>query len=219
MKYRQRVFGRAALPAVLGLVLFSGAIAAETIRNHFDTDSMMRAPGFFELVVLGPNPAPARWLVLADQNPVSAPNRLAQVELKRPLDSIAAAVRRTYAFEDGSVTTFLRQGASHAGLLLRMVDEKNFLVLMVDTATGEAVLSSWRDGKASELGRGRATFARNWEKFGVAAQGAKLTVTFDDQKLFEAADPKPESGRTGLVAAGPGEASFDEFVLEFELPR
>ena len=26
---------------------------AEKIRNHFDADSMMRAPGFFDLVVLG----------------------------------------------------------------------------------------------------------------------------------------------------------------------
>jgi hypothetical protein len=215
MKYRHRVIGRAALPAVLGLALFSRAIAAETIRNHFDTDSMMRAPGFFEFVVLGPDPAPARWLVLADPNPVSAPNRLAQVELKRPADSLAAAVRRTYAFEDGSVTTFVRQSSSREGLLLRMADEKNFLVLLVDTASGEAVLTSWRDGKPSELGRGRATFARNWEKFGVVAQGTKLTVTFNDQKIFEATDPHPASGRTCLVAAGPGEASFDEFVLEF----
>jgi hypothetical protein len=216
MKYRHGVFRRAALTAVLGLALFSGAIVAETIRNHFDTDSMMRPPGFFELVVLGPNPAPARWLVLADPNPVSAPNRLAQVEAKRPSDSIAAAVRRTYAFEDGSVTTFLRKGGSLAGLLLRMADEKNFLVLLVNTATGELALSSWRDGKPSELGRGRATFSRNWEKFGVVARGAMLTVTFNDQKLFETTDPHPVNGRTGLVAAGPGEASFDEFVLEFQ---
>ena len=215
MNLAHRALLRSALPAGLVFFLAAGHGAAETIRNHFDTDSMMRAPGFFDLVVLGPNPAPARWLVLADPNPVSAPNRLAQVELKRPVDSIAAAVRRTYAFEDGQVTAFLRQGGSREGLLLRMADEKNYLVLMVDTATGEAVLSSWRDGKPSELGRGRATFARNWEKFGVAAHGAALTVTFNDQKLFEAADPHPVTGRTGLVAAGPGEASFDEFVLEF----
>ncbi len=216
MNFAHRVLLRSGLASALVFFLVAAAGAAETIRNHFDTDSMMRPPGFFELVVLGENPAPARWLVLADPNPVSAPNRLAQVEAKRPADSIAAAVRRTYAFEDGSVTTFLHQGGSLAGLLLRMADEKNYVVLLVDTATGEAVLSSWRDGKASELGRGRAAFARNWEKFGVVARGSSLTVTFDDQKLFEATDPHPASGRTGLVAAGPGEASFDEFVLEFQ---
>src|SRR5262249_30466852 len=185
MNYRLRLLLTAAVAAVLGVLLSSGASRAETIRNHFDTDAMMRAPGFFELVVLGPNPSPARWLVLADQNPVSAPNRLAQVEPKRAADSIAAAVRRTYAFEDGRVTTYVRQGGSRAGLLLRMADEKNFVVLLVDTATGEAVLTSWRDGKPTPLGRAQAHFARNWEQFGVVAKGGALTVTFNDQKLFE----------------------------------
>ena len=216
MKYRAKLLRSAALLAVLGVLVSSGVSRAEIIRNHFDTDAMMRAPGFFELMVLGPNPSPARWLVLADPNPVSAPNRLAQVEAKRDGESIAAAVRRTYAFEDGSVTTYLRQNGSRAGLLLRMADEKNFVVLLVDTTTGDAVLSSWRDGKGTPLGRGQAHFARNWEKFGVVAKGGSLTVTLDDQKLFEATDPHPVSGRTGLVAAGPGEASFDEFVLEFQ---
>jgi hypothetical protein len=39
-------------------------------------------------------------------------------------------------------------------------------------------------------------------------------VLFNDEKLFEAKDPKPATGKTGLAAAGPGEASFDEFVIE-----
>jgi len=215
MKYRYRFLLPAALAAA-PFLLSPDASAAETVRNQFDADAMVRAPGFFDLVVLGPNPAPARWLVLADPNAVSAPNRLAQVEKKRPADSIAAAVRRTYAFEDGSVTVFLRQGGSRAGLLARLTDPSNFLVLLVDTTGGEAVLSSWRDGKPTELGRGRATFAKSWAKFGIVARGPSLTVTLDDAKLFEATDPRPASGRTGMVAAGPGEASFDDFVLEFE---
>lgn len=219
MNYWHRVLRGAALPAVFGLLVSSVPAGAETIRNHFDTDSMMRAPGFFDLVVLGPVAAPARWIVLTDVNPPSAPNKLAQVESKRPVDSIAAAVRRTYSFEDGRMTTFVRRGGSRAGLLLRMTDEKNFVVLLVDTMSGEAVLSAYHDGKPEELGRGRAKFDRDWEKLGVVATGPALTVLFNDQKLFEATDPKPAGGRTGLVAAGPGEASFDEFVLQFESPR
>lgn len=219
MNYWHRVLLRAGASVVLGIGLASAPAVAETIRNHFDTDSIMRAPGYFDLEVLGPAAAPARWIVLVDVNPPSTPNKLAQVESKRPADSIAAAVRRTYAFEDGRVTTFVKRGGSRAGLLLRMVDEKNFVVLLVDTMTGEAVLTACRDGKAEELGRGRAKFDRDWEKFGVVARGAALTVLLNDQKLFEASDAKPVSGRTGLAAAGPGEASFDEFVLEFEPPR
>jgi hypothetical protein len=199
----------AALPAA--------PMAAETVRNHFDSDAAGRAPGYFDLVVLGA-PGPARWIVLTDPNPPSAPNRLSQVETKRPDGSFAGAVRRTYAFQDGSVSTYIKKGGSRAGLLLRMAGEKDFLVLLVDSASGDAVLTSHRDGTATELGRGRAALAHEWEKFAVVASGPSLTVFFNEAKLFEAKDPKPVTGRTGLVAAGPGEASFDEFILEFAEP-
>ena len=190
---------------------------AEKIRNHFDADSMMRAPGFFDLVVLGA-PAPARWLILTDPNPPSAPNRLVQVESKRPQDSIAAAIRRNHSFRDGTVSTFVKLGAGQEGLVLRMQDEKNFLVLLVG-ASGDAALWSYVDGSKTPIGRGKAAVARPWEKFSVTASGPHLSVLFNDQTLFDATDPRPAAGRTGLAAAGPGEASFDEFVLEYEPDR
>jgi hypothetical protein len=196
-----------------GLLLAASVPAAEGVRNHFDTDSAGRGPGFFDFFVLGA-PGPARWVVLADLNPPSAPNRLSQVTADRPTDSIAAAIRRSYVFQDGTVSTYIKRGAGLEGLILRMASEKDFLVLLVDSGSGDAVLSSWRDGKATELGRGRARMDRGWEKFSVVASGPALSVLFNDQKLFEAKDPKPATGKTGLAAAGPGEAGFDEFVLE-----
>jgi hypothetical protein len=99
-------------------------------------------------------------------------------------------------------------------MILRMAGEKDFLVLLVDPS-GDAVLTSYRGGRATELGRGRAKLEKEWEKFGVVAAGPSLTVTFDDQKLFDAKDPAPATGKAGLATAGPGETSFDEFVLEF----
>jgi len=41
-----------------------------------------------------------------------------------------------------------------------------------------------------------------------------VTVSFNGQKLFDATDPGPVSGRIGVATAGPGEASFDEFLIE-----
>lgn len=210
------------LPRAMRLCLLLAAAAAtaaaplsaETVRNHFDTDTAMRVPGFFDLVVLG-SPGPARWLILTDLNPPSAPNRLSQVNQKRPDDSLAAAVRRNYVFQDGSVSTYVKRGGSRAGLLLRMAGEKDFLMLLLDPTSGDAVLTSYRDGKGTELGRGHAALGREWEKLSVVANGSALTVSFNDQKIFEAKDPKPVTGKTGLVAAGPGDASFDEFILEF----
>jgi hypothetical protein len=212
MKYRRMI---------LLLVLSAGVAAApvpgETIRNDFDSDALMRPPGFFDFVVLGS--APAKWLVLTDPNPPSVPYRLVQVETKRPDDGIAIAVRRNYAFQDGSVTTFVKRGGSRAGLVLRMAGEKDFVAFLLDTRTGEARLLSIRGGQTTELGRAKAVFDRDWEKLGVVASGPSLKVFFDDRPLFEATDPKPVAGKTGLAAAGPGEASFDVFVLEFVGPR
>jgi hypothetical protein len=199
------------LLATLG---FSAAtLGAETVRNHFDADTMGRMPGFFDFAVLGA-PGAARWLILSDLNPPSAPHILQQVDEKRPADSIAAAVRRTYVFRDGTVSTFVRRGPGRAGMILRMADDRDFLVLLVDTATGSTVLTSWRDGKATELGRGQVSLDRSWENFMVTASGPSLSVLFDGKKLFDARDPKPVAGRTGLATAGPGAAAFDEFILE-----
>jgi hypothetical protein len=195
---------RAAGFFLLALGFSAATLGAETVRNHFDADSMGRAPGFFDFEVLGA-PATARWLVLSDVNPPSAPHILQQVNQNRPAGSIAAAVRRTYVFRDGTVSTYVRRGPGHAGMILRLVDARNFLVLLVDTATGSAVLTSYRGGKSTELGRGQFT---------VTAAGPSLSVLFDGKKLFEATDPNPATGRTGLATAGPGAAAFDEFILE-----
>lgn len=197
----------------LGLVARAFAFPPESLRNHFDTDGIMRAPGFFDFAVLGA-PGAARWLILSDRNPPSAPNCLSQTEAARPADSIAVALRRNQVFQDGTVSTFVKRGTNREGLLLRMADDKTFLVLLADTGSGETVLWSYRDGKPSELGRGSAAFERGWEELGLTASGPKLTVLFNGQKLFEALDPRPVAGRTGLATAGPGEARFDEFLIQ-----
>jgi hypothetical protein len=179
----------------------------------------MRPPGFFDAVVLLA-PGAARWLILTDPNPPSTANCLVQTGASRPADSIAAAIRRNYSFQDGAVSTFVKRGPGRGGLLLRMADEKNFVVLLADMASGNVVLWSYRDGKPTELGHGRAVLAREWEKLGVTAAGPALSVLFDDQKLFDATDPKPLAGRSGLATAGPGETRFDEFILEpVEAPK
>src|SRR5262245_54368866 len=150
MKSHRRIPWTCALVAALAAALRSAAAADDTVRNHFDSDSIMRAPGFFDLVVLGADGG-TRWLVLTDPNPPSAPNRLVQTEPKRPDDSIAAALRRTYTFQDGTTTCMIKRGGTgRAGILVRVADEKNYVMLSVDTATADLVLTSTVNGKATE---------------------------------------------------------------------
>ena len=125
---------------------------------------------------------------------------------------VAAALRRNIAFQDGSASTFVKTGPGRAGLVLRLVDAKNYLLLLADTQSGELVLTGTVDGKVSELGRGPGMFDRGWEKIGAQLEGASVTVSVNDKKIFDAKDPKPASGRAGVATAGPGEASFDELL-------
>ena len=221
MQTNERNFGfrsgrpRAGLAALLVAALFAwaGPLSAEKVRNHFDSDSIMRPPGFFDFAVLG-EAGPAKWLILSDMNPPSAPACAVQVESKRPDGSVAAAVRRTYVFRDGTSSVFFKRGGSRSGLVLRYVDDKNYLLLLVDGASGEAVLTSVRDGKSTVLGRGKGTFTDPWQKLGVEASGPSVKASLGDSPLLEGTDPHPVAGRAGMAAAGPGEARFDELVFE-----
>jgi hypothetical protein len=221
MKSTNRFFPRPgfvrprAAALLAALVLAAAPALAEKVRNHFDSDSIMRPPGFFDFVVLGA-PGPAKWLVLSDKNPPSAPAVAAQVESGRPATSIAAAVRRTFAFRDGTASTFVKSGGSRSGLVVRYVDEKNYVALLVDGNTGDAELTSVRDGKSESLARGKATFAQPWTRLDLVASGPSLKAAFDGAPLLEGTDPHPAAGRVGVAAAGPGEARFDELLLDSE---
>ena len=194
-------------------VLLAGSARAERIRHHFDSDSAGRPPGFFDAVVWG-SPGEADWKVLGDTNPPSTPNKLLQTLDNRPPGSIAVALRRSYVFQDGTVSVALRRGAGLAGIVLRAAGEKDSLVLFLDVASGDARLSSYRGGKATELARGKAEIDQEWGRLSVSASGPQVSARWNDKPLLTATDPHPASGRVGLATTGPGTASFDEFVFE-----
>ncbi len=204
---------RIAASLALGALLFVSAARAEKIRNHFDSDAPMREPGFFDLVVWGA-PGEAEWKVLADFNPPSAPNKLLQSRETRPAGSIAVALRRNYAFEDGTLSVGLRKGSGLGGLVLRAAGTKDFLLLLVDVGSGDARLWSYRGGKGAELARGKAEISQEWGTLSVTASGPTVAARWNDKPLLKAGDPHPIAGRTGLATLGPGAVSFDEFVFE-----
>jgi hypothetical protein len=207
------MFGRRVVSAVaLGVLLLASQSRAEKIRNHFDSDAAGRPPGFFDLVVWGA-PGKAEWLVLGDVNPPSTPNKVIQTIKDRPAGSIAVALRRTYGFQDGEVSVGLRRGNGQAGIVFRAAGEKDFLLLIMN-ANGEARLSSYRDGKPTELAHGQADIDRDWGTLSVTASGASLTARWNGKPLLTATDPHPGAGRVGLATTGPGQMSFDELVFE-----
>ena len=183
------------------------------IRNHFDSDANLRAPGYFDFAVLGA-PGPADWVVLADFNTPSAPNQVTQTKQDRPADSIAVAIRRSASFVDGRLSIAMKRASGRGGILFRMVSEKDFLVLLVANGSGDARLLSYRGGKPTELARGQAELNAEWGVLEISAAGSEVRATWAGKPLLTARDPAPAAGRAGMATAGPGPASFDEFILE-----
>ena len=199
--------------AALALLAASGANAQTALRSHFESDSIGRQPAFFDFVVLGA-PGAAGWRVTGGHNPPSAPNFAAQIVAERPKDSIAAAIRRNSSYRDGSWSIALMRQGGQGGIVFRMADEKNFLVLLVDVAGGEATLAAYSNGTRRELARGKAAITNEWGVLKITGDGPQIAATWDGKPLLQGTDPNPGVGRSGMATAGPGIVSFDEFVLE-----
>ncbi len=204
---------RRGLPGALLLFLAASFVSAQKLRNHFDADAPLGEPAFFDFLVLGA-PGEAQWKVVAGHNPPSAPNHVSQIITERPPDSIAVAVRRNSAFRDGVWSLALKRAEGRGGIVFRMTSEKNFDVLLVDLASGDARLAFYRNGHATEMARGTAKLANEWGTLAIRAAGPKISAEWDGKPLLEASDPNPAAGRSGMATAGPGVASFDEFVLD-----
>lgn len=198
---------------VLPLLLSAAGLPAEKLRNHFDSDAPLREPAFFDFAVLQA-PGEAQWKVVTEFNPPSAPNAVAQVLSTRPANSIAVALRRNSIFRDGTWSVAMKRAQGHGGIVFRMSGEKDFLLVLIDLASGEVRLSSSQKGSLIELAKGQAHLANEWGFAKIAAVGPKISVQWDGKTILEASDPNPVAGRSGIATSGPGMASFDEFVLD-----
>lgn len=212
-----RRIGRAAPLAAVAWLALAVPGRGEKLRNHFDSDAPMRIPGYFDFAILG-QPGRAEWIVIADFNPPSAPNQVTQTVTALPADSFAVALRRNALFRDGAVSVAIK-APSRAGLVLRHSGGKDFLLLLVDGATGEGRLTSYRDGKPSDLARATAAGGPEWGMLSVELAGSSVIARWNGKELLRGTDPAPAAGRAGMAASG--RASFDELVLEpaGETPR
>ncbi len=198
---------------LLALLSLAAAAHAQVNRNHFDSDGPMRAPGFFDFISLGA-PGEGDWRVITEFNPPSAPNAVSQVLAERPSGSIAVAVRRNVSMKDGSLSLGIKTIPGRGGIVFRMVDEKNYLAVLVDPVSGDARLIRSVAGRSSELARAAVKSDRQWAALAIQLEGPKIAVTWEGKPVFEAVDPVPAAGRAGIATAGPGIMTFDEFVID-----
>jgi hypothetical protein len=116
--------------------------------------------------------------------------------------------------KDGTVSVGIKRVAGQAGVVVRMTDEKNFVALLMDPVSGEARLMDYRQGRATELGRGKGDGQRDWGMLVVTLAGPKISATWEGKPLLEGTDPAPAAGKSAIATAGPGIMTFDEFVID-----
>ena len=116
-------------------------------------------------------------------------------------------------FQDGTSSTFFKKGGSRSGLILRYVDEKNYLLLLVDGASGEAVLTSVRDGKARCSDAARATFSDAGRSSESRRSGPSVKASLGDARSSKGPIRTRWRARRHR-GRGPGRGAFDELVFE-----
>ena len=124
----------------------------------------------------------------------------------RPDDSIAVALRRNSAFRDGvwSLVAAPRR-SGRGGIVFRMAGEKDFLVLLLDLATGDARLlrlPRWHARRSSA--KATAKFGSEWGVLAISAAGPKISAEWDGQAAPAGDRSEPVAGRSGMATAGPG---------------
>jgi hypothetical protein len=195
------------------LLACSGRAEAQKLRNHFDSDALLREPAFFDFLVLGA-PGEAQWKVMAEFNPPSPPHGVSQVLAERPAESIAVAIRRNANLQNGTISLGIKRMSGRGGIVFRLASEKNYLALLLDPVSGDARLLVSRGGRTTELARDKTEGTRDWGVLTVVLSGSKVAASWEGKPLLEASDSAPASGQTGIATAGPGIMTFDEFIIE-----
>jgi hypothetical protein len=133
----------------------------------------------------------------------------------RPKESIAAALRRNVDFAMGPGRD---DDASRAGTWRDRLSNGRRTEFpwrcSVNLGVRRARLLPYGKGVPTELGSAKGVLDREWCLLQVVAKGPHIVARFNERPLIEAVDPSPTSGRAGIATAGPGLASFDEFITD-----
>ena len=129
----------------------------------------------------------------------------------------AAVVTVGQAFwDDYAAGVSLRISAGAAGLVYNYRGpQDHWLVRLAASMPGRSPcqleLMRVQAGKRSVVAKTHvAALAGQWYRLGVATQGCRATVTFDDWPVFDVVDPCAAGGKVGLYAEGQNEAVFDD---------
>jgi hypothetical protein len=169
-----------------------------------------------------------RWQISDDPTSPAGAKILAQLSEDRTSGRFPLAIHPTAQIENGALSVRFKPISGRvdqaAGLVWRYRDEDNYYIVRANALEDNVVLYKVENGRRSPLspvgrsddyGVKHSVPAEQWRTLGVVFDGARFTVTFDGEPLFEVVDATfSEPGRVGLWTKADSVTYFDGFEIE-----
>jgi hypothetical protein len=172
--------------------------------------------------------APPLWRVIADASSPAEPKVLAQLSEDRTSGRFPLAIHASAVVENAELAVRFKPVSGRvdraAGLVWRYRDENNYYVVRANALENNVVLYKVENGRRTPLspvgrsgdyGVEHEVPAGHWSVLGITFDGARFSVTFDGQPLFDVVDETfGGPGRVGLWTKADSVTYFDGFSIE-----
>lgn len=210
----------------MGVVLFFWfLIQAQGVR--FDEEKPGDLPSGWATAVTHEGARP-KWAVVSDETAPSRPNVLAQLSSEAARAQFPLAIFEGATLQNGEIEVKFKPVSGEvdraAGLVWRYRDQNNYYIVRANALEDNVVLYKVEEGKRTSLaptgtaagtyGVDREVPAGRWSALKVVVEGARFTVFFDGERLFEVEDETfTGAGGVGLWTKADSVTYFDDFEV------
>jgi hypothetical protein len=205
---------------VVALLVVAAAWAAGGTKTwSFDAGQAGGPPAGFELGRTGSGPS-GRWVVKAVPDAPSGPNVLAQIDADDTDYRFPVAVVREPAPRDLRLAVKCKMVSGKVdqacGLVWRYRDERNYYVARANALENNVRLYYVKNGRRKQLASWSGTVTGNaWHELRAEAQGARLMIFWDGQKIVDAHDKTfSEGGQVGVWTKADSVTYFDDLTWQ-----
>lgn len=201
------------------------AAQSQTIR--FDEAIPGKLPADWTVAMTHAGPPP-RWEIVHDESAPSPPNVLAQLSRDTTAGRFPLAIWDRASFEDGELSVAFKtiDGSvdQAAGIVWRYQDPNNYYIIRANALENNVVLYKVENGVRTSIAPkglpSRAYGVKHlipsgrWNNLKVIFAGAKIAVSFNQERLFEAEDTTfQKPGKIGLWTKADSVTYFDDFTV------
>jgi hypothetical protein len=191
-------------------------LATAPVMAAFDADAIDQPPAGFTVHTIGPG-RPSRWVVKAVADAPSGRQVLMQADDDETNHRYPCVLATAGRFGDVRVAVRGKGISGNRdrsfGVIVRAVDERNYMVARCNTVNENVRLYRFVDGVRKELAEWEGSAAPGvWHQLAIEARGSHFTVFFNGAKVIDCDDPTfPAPGLVGMWTKAEAVSQFDDF--------